>query len=497
MPIDLRPFAQDESLWNALELSLELRGATANDDDDEPSLLVAQLRQAHGDTRRAKQQLELYRSQYKRKQVTDRHKLQNLELSFRQAEDTSNHILSRVPNYVDSEIPTFIDKDDESEWQTADNQQTRTHNDETVNQIMFCIGGYEQLGTHIILTGRGRGLLQAMEQYMIESCQEMPAVVKSEVLDMPLMLPIDAASYQKRCGVVSPFHQCLSDGSIMAPSWMSLVEHHLPLNDTYFDRSLPQSFLLSCTDCMHRTPPTLQTQRQSSWYRDLPLHQDLQVLLVTGPSLSIDSRRLQISWMEHLRDVYQQLAPTSRLRIRSIQPADLSSAEASRLVLESYMPTTGSAISSSSKVDNQLTIELASTSNLLDYCSDGLKHGNSMDKGNVHLLHGSVCNVGFAVEWMLQHCKTVDHGCQGILLPNCIQHGAEINFCRRFIKKKGGKQFVQAIPLPAQQAVVAPTSGHDANATFGSGSDDVCGPTIERIRKEAASCPFDFLPFYK
>ena len=128
-------------------------------------------------------------------------------------------------------------------------------------------------------------------------------------------------------------------------------------------------------------------------------------------------------------------------------------------------------------------IVLATLSNYLDYCSTGLRHGNSIDKRNVHLLHGTVCDVGLAVEWMLQHCQqseTVDN----VQLPDCIRQGERLTFRRRIVKNKGGKTFVQAMPV-ARPRIAPPETV--PSAALNKGKEMELMATPEMIRKEEAS----------
>jgi uncharacterized FlaG/YvyC family protein len=487
MPIDLRLLVGQDILWNELELSLRLRSTADEGLADIYSSHVARLRQAQFEARQAKHQVELHRNQMKikKEQASDKEVLQKLKDNLRQAQGELNDLLFRIPNYIDTEIHTMIENDTEKEIQqedmvTKNNNKSRKDGD-IVEQLMFCIGGYERLGRATALTQRGTNLFGAVEQWMIQSCHEMSEMVMTESFELLAMLPMDTATYQRQCGATSSPQNHHLDDTIMAPSWISLVEHHLARDEAYFDRSLPQAYVLTCRDAVCHDSLPFKSSRQSAWYQDLSIQHNIQILSMTGPSLALDSRRLQIAWMNHLRNAYQQLAPKSRLQIRSVPVSALSPNEASRLVLEGFMP------------HDIKPIQLASLSNLLDYCSAGLRHGNSIDKRNVHLLQGSVCRVGLAVEWMLQHCQLGENH-DGIVLPDCLEHQATISFCRRIVKKKDGRQFVQSISIP--KPLPAATNVSDQYETLIFGDDTTMAMTPERIRLEAASCPFDFLPFY-
>lgn len=483
MPIDLRLVVQDESLLIGLKTSLterENQPCQANAD-----ATLTHLRDLQSETKLTKQRIEAYRSQLRKKQVTDKDKLQELKAACRKASDNLQQLLYMIPNYLDLSIRSRLDDDNEQEiTRTAINDHGKIQNsDQSLNQTMFCIGAYESISENLFaLTERGTGILEGIRKYMLSSCSRIPEIKLFKTFELPVAIPLDMMVQQSRCGSTAPPQSRLSDGMIMTPSWLALLEHHLTREEHYFDRVLPQGFILDCREMQQNASPSAQRSMASLWYEKLSIRQEIQVLLVVGPSLSVDSRPLQLTWMHQIREFYLRLAPRAILKIRSTEPSKLMQHEASKLVLEGYLPQSG----------NQI-IQLATLSNLLDYCSQGLRHGNSIDKRCVHLLVGTVCHVGLASEWMIQHCV---HGHESIHLPSFVSPEKVIPFCRRIVRKKGGRQYVQTLPTPAHPPVQDSGSIVERESIPIISDPPFRQPTMERIKQEAASCPFDFLPFY-
>ena len=483
MPIDTRLLLNDESLWSDLETSLSARRRFDNKDggdnheDEYAQHMATTLRRLIDEGRIARQELETYRSQRKKKQVVDKDHLQALEQADRQAQRVLTRHLANIPNFTDQEIHSHVDENDGDETIKDTGVKSAQSDRAFVDQIMFSVGGCEQLGNLHVVTRLGRDLLQSVEEYLVQSC----SLAEMELLEMPLTLPEGESIIRKRW---YPLSDDSDTTTISAPSWLSLVDQHLTRNESYFDRVLPQAYFMSCRGASERRLPQSTTPLHSCWYEDLAVQHQLQVLVVTGPSLAIDSRPLQLEWLERLERAYRQLAPHVDLRIRAIPAPDLMPTEASRLVLEGCV----------SRQNKQQVVVLATMSNYLDFCSTGLRHGNSIDKRNVHLLHGTVCRAGLAVEWMLQHCQQSETG-DSVQLPECIRQGERLVFRRRIVKKKGGKTFVQAIPV-ARPPVAHPEPTILPALGVHKHNDAELTATPERIRQEAASCPFDFLPFF-
>jgi hypothetical protein len=488
MPIDLRRFiVDDDKLWSILEASLCERNV------EQAAEMVENLRQCNHSTRLAAQQVETYRSKLNKKQAVDKNQLKELENVYQAQYNALTELLSHIPNFLDFDIHKII-----KEYEPSHEEERSEGNlSSDFEQLMFCIGGYEDVGKLSVLTARGRHMIHALEQFLLDSCRYMGDLQSSETYEVPLMLSIPMDVYKRRGSMTQ--QSTVDDESIVGPSWIYLIEHQLATGATYFDKSLPQSHLLLCHKDISLPPSTTCTNNKNQpalfWYENLAIQHYIQVILVTGPSLEVDSRPLQLAWMEHVQTMYTQLAPSAQLILRSIPSDQLLPTEASRIVLEGYLSH-----SNSNKNNTKTTVvELASLSNLLDYPSTGMKHGNSLDKQCVHVLQGKVGLVGEVLEWVLQHCPLDDNDDQtGVALPSCLdlQDDSKINFCRRIIQKKGGRRFVQPI-ITASSPPETPRDIKPKVVNQQRDEEISTRITAHDIQLEAATCPFTFLPFYQ
>jgi hypothetical protein len=492
--------------------------SAADDKDPTTTKFLTTLRDFIASARTAKQQVELYQRQLNQGVVgSEKGQLIELQEISRLADaDLEECLNNNIPNYVDLEIESFLAKDD-----TFDHERMQLT--KNVQERMFCLGGYEPMGDQCcLLTQRGVQLSQSVEDYLLDALTKDPSFSQklfqsTQRFELPALLPVSSRVYRyhRWSRTQAPLASTPSDdkAQTMLPSWISVVENHLSTGDKrYYDRVLPQCYVLQLRDSNQHTSAmqaTTKKQQRPAWYQKLSVLRQLQVLLVMGPSLVADSRPLQIQWMTHLRDnVFRPLAPTAVLSIRALPPTELLPAEASRLVLESRL-----------FVGNKpVTIQLASLSNFLDYCStDQMKHGSSIDGRKMHLLQGSLGETALVVEWMLQHCSEVtsddvddDSSPDGLCLPACLlsQGTTEeqpLDYTRRIVPRKGGQRSIRSIPARLSVPTAAPGSVINNSTTISPKKssalllftdDRPLQVTPDNIREEAASCPFDFLPFY-
>ena len=301
-----------------------------------------------------------------------------------------------------------------------------------VERPFFCIGGCDTVGSNSVLTFRGRQLLDRLRDYFVDKIDPQD----NYDVTSPSCVPVE--DYHAMRGCIG--EGCLACGRTVvdaAPFWMPLLQQ----SAKYFDKQLPKV--------------ALYHERGGSWEDET-----LQVVAIVGPSLSADSRPFQQQWMQRLQTLYQALAPTATLALRTV--SSLAFHESSRIELVSKLGSE--------------TVVLASLSNLQDYASVYLKHGSS--KGRPHVLIGKVCTWKTTMDWMLQFAALDDN----IVLPRALGGTEEIPYIRRIVRAaRGGRKRVEALPQPPNDRITA---------------DLPLQPTPDHIRHEALSSPFDFLPFY-
>lgn len=327
--------------------------------------------------------------------------------------------------------------------------------------------------------------------------------------------------------------------TVALPSWLTLLLHHQ--SGTYWDRQLPKLTLLSCTttpanttvaangnapapgdnssSCDGRevarvgswtTGGRRRDKKKKSaallWHQRLAVQEQLQILAVTGPSLEADSRPLQRRIMERVRDLFEQLlkndsddeddddnndnndssSTAAAVRIRAVPAAELLPMESSRLVVQGFLPPLF-----------EKPVCLAYLSNLQDYCTGSeLRHGTT--KEALHVLHGMICSAAETMEWMCQNRATP----LSISVPRVLACALErIVYTRTVVvSHKNGKRLVRDI------VVAAGDSHDDTNDVTNkpeappeetqSGAQQLTNLSVTRIRAEALSSPFGFLPFY-
>lgn len=385
-------------------------------------------------------------------------RLRELQGNYDMALSQLEQCLDTLPNLVD---PAMTERTcDMLENKTS---TTQPHGD--VKLPLFSAGCYEEIGTICIMTERGARLEQALEGALLTFLQKTRAFPNAQILHLPLC--VESRSKPERehtenkqteeCGV---------------PSWRYILQH-LHSNQTYYDRNLPRCQILKCSGPFQQPQQPLMTKKPkqpTAWYQRLSTRKELQLLLVTGSSLEVDSRKAQLETMSHIAAFYQTMLPHCRLFLKGIAADQLGTDECSRLSLEARM-------------ESGNKHEIAYLSNYLDFYSSTTRHGSSMERHHVHVLHGNVCRYSECLDVMAEVCATS----QGIVVPALLRNnqGAPLpeilDYQRLVISGKGGRRIVE--PL--------------ASSVLKVGRSLIAGaPNPDEIRREAASCPFEFLPFY-
>jgi hypothetical protein len=346
----------------------------------------------------------------------------------------------------------------------------------------FAVRGYEELGDACVLTGVGIQLLSALQRLATESIRE--SFPTSDSFELPASMKLTCVEYHDMWGCRGT-EQCAackaSSETLLAPSWMTLLQKGF--DSRYWDRQLPVVRLLLTSAGDHRDflDDGRETTRRASWRKNgrkgRPWHERLarqpliQVLALAGPSLEVDSRPLQNELLQHAGKFYRHLVPDRHIGVRAIPATELLPAEASRLVLEGSLPGCDEPVC------------LGYLSNLLDYASTGIRHGTTRE--GLHALQGCLCSLPETLEWMLRNRA----GERAVPVPRALRRResllpAEMRYQRKRMVGKGGKTFVEPMVDPNRERF------------RGNGRAVGEGPTPERIRGEALSSPFNFLPFY-
>jgi len=468
--------------------------------------------------------------------------------------------LELLPNWIDWEVVVEDQEEDntgdgvEDEAEEPSAAADTTSLGEVPNipeDPLFCLGGYEELlsssgssdGGVVVLTGPGCQLALALTRFVRDSIHKAAAPHVSSGknnitwYNLPASLPRLVQQQQQQQDI---------------PSWKVLLERQH--GSLLWDRQLPLVHLLQCSSSsccvgtftgssslLERGEDLRETERRQSWQQQEPRknkkkaqvprcwHQRLQpqspqiqILALTGPSLAADSRPFQRSLSESLRAMYQQLladdnddddSNTATVRVRAVPPHELTTMESSRLVVEGLWRQRSS---KGSKRRPRPAVCLAYVSNLQDYyCTANnskIRHGTT--KEGLHVLQGTLYSTAETLEWLCQNRATP----HGVSMPRVLRQqdhhlfGIEkdwLAYRRKVtVKKKGGKKIVEDILVPA--AAPAPhvsksTNSRKTNNVNGSShrpepgksdSPSLPQPTPERIRAEALSTPFHFLPFY-
>ena len=498
-------------------------------------------------------------------------KLQQLEQSLEELHSTIQDQLHRLTNYVDTELEhhLLLRQTTDNEKETHQNSRaTTTTTKLNVHQsllqenpqedVLFAIGGYERLclgrndivsnnqtknnnnkPTLWVWTDTGVELQTALQHAWKEwlHAQRQKDVASSENhLHESFLRSVHSWNFP----VSSVAARQGSDSSLCGSHWETVLQSLE--GTTLYDRVLPQCHFLYSASCRmsqcfpcstspamppkHTAKQKKQQQQQPHEWLECLESPHVEGLFLTGPSLSADSRPLQVQWMEWLQSFYTNLIVTSTtqdmdpssqcMQVIAVPPSQLEAFEASRLVLVGTLP------------HSKQTIELAYLSNLLDYCSLDIRHGNSPqasvqqttaknhngdDKvpihrnhkvvtktaASVHVVRGVLCRSANAMAWMLawNYHHDPNQNTAHVVLPQSIQQHLfrtppKIPIVRRKRVNGKGKTIVEHVSVTKSPNPT--TKGAQPRV------DKLVVPnqrlTKDQIRAEALSCPFFFLPFY-
>jgi hypothetical protein len=413
------------------------------------------------------------KEKYELKQLEDN--LHHENHSFRQA-------LYKLPNPIDDGVETSLKETDtwEAIWQNAPPPTITKLPSSSLEDPFYCIGGYDEIlvGSNnymCALRRPGIVLAKALQDWFVEAIEKSFQTEHRWSISNSYCLSSkhyknddihEAVGCSSETCRVCKFQVC------EMPEWMPILQS---LSGSYWDRQLPVIHLLECSNTVYDNDNRERTRRASwisnkkrakPWYHRLMVSHTWQILAVTGPSLEDDSRPLQIRIVETLVGLLRQLVPPGVcIRVRVASPAELELFESSRIVIESSLP-----------YSSQYPVILGYVSNFQDYCTNRiLRHGAT--KEGLHVIQGTILSIGETLEWSCQHglknqCVQIPLSLAQKSLPNMLEYK------RRVIIKKNYKKAVKNI---------APSQPRESKEQL---------PSPDRIRAEALSSPYHFLPFY-
>ena len=424
------------------------------------------------------------RKQQRQDTATLRHAAQQLETRIATQQSTLRSVLWKMPNWVDDPMPPSVSPTATVRSPAGPTVAAPT----TVDDPVFCIGGYEVLTTNashqqiVALTDVGCRFQAALERYMLHSV----------VRGMERWLQDHGGGRLQQWNVPNPgetltpeeYHDVFGCGTaycpacdtqcttLAAPPWLTLLRRQARTGGvSYSDRQLPLIHVISTTtstspftaDRASSSRP--RKQKQLPWHHRLASANTIEVLIITGSSFTHDIQPLVQALVYELlgSSVYPSLGSTSsKLSVEHIVD-QLQPHEASRWQVRDLATQT----------------VLAVLSNLRDYCSETALRIHHKEPCMV--LHGTFCHAPGALDWMARtHTTTTAGGSVTVPPPLRLYYDENNNkrvpFQRTVRVGKGGRRVV--VPIQKEP------------------DDEFVHPTLDRIRAEATTAPSSFLPFY-
>lgn len=337
-------------------------------------------------------------------------------------------LLSQLMDISSSLPNVYRHIDAETKNQETLDTSPHNHSSNTKLDVMFAIGGYEELGSHgVFYTDIGIALIDSMHQFILKWWTK-----------------------QSTFEHATSFRQWKLPAILNnKPSWQVILEENHS-HQKYFDRQLPIFYSLQCDDGSAGAVVSGENQLASesrakrNWYQRKSTA--WQIVVLTGPSYEVDVKPLQQKLMSNISAFYQSLGLAPHCNV--VDPTKLLPHQANRIdwILEDKI--------------------LASLANYDQFFSTAGKHSHSGER--LCVLHGTLCHVPGTLESLLQQGWK---GSSTVSVPRFL-HTKPIPVIRHRVRKKNGQWMVQSFPPKPMT------------------------PTPHDIRMEAASCPFDFLPFY-
>ena len=533
MPVSMKRLRRDEPLQQALWDSWKLRRPSimdtlSNDGDNPINQLLAQDQLCLQALKEVENLRQLRKS---KKDPEATASLAEKERHLKQLHHELDEQLNSIPNLVDTGLKDI--------WRHQEEQSPKTipiilknPPPEGVDDVLFCIGGYEsfsmpqqsQSPTVPVWTTVGMDLNRVVERAWDQWLhQQQQKALHASILDQ------QEASQDTTS---SPWKQWRFPATIDTPGWQMIL--HSLKGETMYDRSLPQChfFYGKKGDALlaQQSTSTAKSKKKKSklaWLDDIESNA-VEVLILTGPSLSVDSRPLQLQWLHNVIEFYASLLhgttgnDNSNLHnmndlfdVYIVPPDQLKSCESSKIILYGKLPQVSDTSKSKQSSSNDSRIALASLSNLQEYESGDIRHGNSTLRSGhnqyntatltaaVQVIQGTLCRTANTVAWM----AAWNAQSRGLVLPPSLAkmykktgpvdpsvsvstHHATIPYVRRVRTNAKGKRSVENFDVTNQ----AKKKGNKKECGTRLGA--VAQPSVEQIRMERLTCPFFFLPFH-
>jgi hypothetical protein len=275
--------------------------------------------------------------------------------------------------------------------------------------------------------------------------------------------------------------------------------------------------------------PREQLRRDSFVKDQLPLvpYDIHQVLLLTSATWA-DSRGAQLQWIDRLKRFYLSLLCTEsaqtetlnakKVQQRLVQVRDLLPGEASRVVVEGYLPCQDDQNGTNENGTNGDWVILGYLSNFLDYPARAIRLKNNQQQF-CHVLHGVLCSIPETMIWQARNSAQEDGIEAGVTVSRALAHyfpdqyaivGGAVGKIERQVvlpqirsmsKIKNGR--LQIRDIKPRQKVAMENDDQKSIQQIPAGAPSTRSvilkqpPTSEQIRQEALSLPFGFLPFYE
>jgi hypothetical protein len=314
---------------------------------------------------------------------------------------------------------------------------------------------------------------------------------------------------------------------------MALLEETLA-QQSFTDKQLPVLHVLTGPiDVANKATSPEKELRLPAWYHALASDSYLTCVVVTGPSLVADSRRLQHEiaqqWQAILSALYKPDHPSSSssstraIQIEAMPAPDLQAYESSRLVLRVGNPHNNHSDQHTTTYGRDDSRPLVSIANLESYGSRSLKHQATHEA--LHVLLVQVAPLSVLLDGLVRATSPppsstghpppeTNQASTTWKIPTVLLAYTTVRaypIVRRMVRNKKGRRTVQIV----QRAVAFEKKTADLNATATTTiaadgaapratasrnrilSNGLSAPSRHEMQAEALTVPFDFFPFNK
>ena len=375
-----------------------------------------------------------------------------------------------------------------------------------------------------------------------------------QIVRLPAQLPLENSILHQMLGCTTPttccvcLNEAINDPNTLqlAPSWLGFL--NLKYSDQMFgDKQLPKFVHYSVGDtsgdsATSKCPDQREKLQEESFLNnqifpaEARIEHTLHKILILTSSTYSDSRSAQQELAERLQSFYLSLLPAQAdaicspgrdvVRQRLVAPPNLLPAEASRIVIEGYLPKFRTDKDGTILLENTETkregawIILGYLSNFSDYPTRACRIKNNQQQF-CHLIQGLLCNIPVTMCWHAAYGTDTcvnDKANLGVTIsaalarhfPSVYPNPLELPQSSSLEKTKNGRSQIRAI-RPSNIEDSSPTakkglSGQSRIVQRSNNSEEkkarlaLIEPHFtvraEQVQGEAFSSPSNFLPFY-